>query len=150
MLEYQTIGYIQLAFFAILSNKKSVLKSRNTTELPMYPMTDVESRTSCSLCPCTSNTEVCSPGAGRTSILPRFSHVSSAELSPTCYGPDSQSSPHQLYLSISSQCQPKTKHSLKCIRRERKEQKKQEFPLCDKAPKPSAFAKRFGPLFFLP
>lgn len=38
-------------------------------------------------------------------------------------------------LSISSQCQLKTKHSFKCIRWERKEQKKQELLLCNEMQK---------------
>lgn len=115
-----------------------------------HTTTDIGCRTWSCLRLCTSNTEVSCPGAGRSSILSRFSHISSPKLSPTCYSPNSQPSPHQLCLPISSQCQPKTKHSLKCIRWERKEQKRQEFPLCNKVPKPSAFPKRYGPLFFLP
>lgn len=84
-------------------------------------------RTSCYLQPCKSNTEVSSPS------FPD-SHTSQVLSSPLPAAVQIASLLHTS-LSISSQCQLKTKHSFKCIRWERKEQKKQELLLCNEMQK---------------
>lgn len=87
-------------------------------------MTVMGCRTSCCLHPYKSNTEITSPS------FPD-SHTSRVLISPLPAAVQIASLLHTI-LSISSQCQLKTKHSFKCIRWERKEQKKQSFLVCNK------------------
>lgn len=85
--------------------------------------------TSCCLQPCKSNTEISSPS------FPD-SHTSQVLISPLYAAVQIASLLHTI-LSISSQCQLKTKHSFKCIRWEREEQKNQILLLCNKMHKVS-------------
>lgn len=81
-------------------------------------------RTFCCQQPFESNTEVSSP-----SFLD--SHASQVLSSPLPAAVQTANILHTI-LSISSQCQLKTKHSFKCLKWEWKEQKKQVFLLCNK------------------